>query len=919
MTQIKLPESVEAVFPLSPTQQGMLYHSLHSAGGGVYLGQHSLELNNVDGRCLDEAWEAVVNRHSGLRSLFAWRGLSKSVQVIHKVVDTTIARVSLPAEEIAPWLAADAVDDFDLTQSPPSRTFLITPDTQSDPDNLRSIFVWTRHHLLVDGWSAHLVLSDLQDAYSAFVKGDQWLPQPAPKFASYIAWLQKSDLEKSRSHWSGVLSGLEPRQELEAIKTPLIDSVGSARTERTLSLEVTQQLQESRLHDGLTLSTLVHGAWAAVLANVAKQGDQQHLLFGSTIAGRPVDLPESQAIVGNFINTIPVVADLAAGNTVSSWLQGIQVQIAESSLHGHVAKRDMLAAAGLAPATPLFSSVVVFMNYPKAGALEGELAITAASYDEHSHYSLALLVEPGERLQLILIHDLAEIDTQMADYLLDQVVKKLTALPNTFQLSVDDFLQVGNHSTPRLASSDLTEPVTDVVSALLKTTQEFPTRNALSIHNQTMSYAQLRHVVGALAERLQNMGVGAGSNVVIVMPRSLEGLAAIWAVLWLNGTYVPLATGSPSARIKEVVESCAAEVLISDSAYDGLGVRHLHIDSIEEFQAETGSDAKTIGGDAERVPPNGLPEMQNIAYRIHTSGSTGEAKSVAVNHSHLGHSVAARLQYYGHTAYRFALFSPLAFDSSVAGIYWTAVTGGELVLVPDDVIQNPVATADYLLEHQVNALLTLPAVYTALLASASQEFLDSLQLVIVAGEACPADLLSAHKKSAKNATLVNEYGPTEATVWCTAKKYTPGMNSEYATSSLPIGQPIPGARCQVVNTDGEPCAEGVVGELIVDGPIVAMPNRPSGEYATGDLVQALPNGDLLFRGRKDQQVKVRGHRVEAVAVEAGVLSHPAVEACAVVAQRSPPSINTVALNKALNRLATAQALELLQEVESNDA
>lgn len=919
MTSKKLPDSVEAVFPLSPTQQGMLYHSLHSAGSGMYLGQHCLTLNNVDADLLDKAWQLVVARHSGLRSVFAWRGLSNSVQLVHASTQAQIRRVTLPESDIESWLAADAVEDFNLTDSTPSRTALITPEHQADPNNTRTLFVWTRHHLLVDGWSAHLAIGDLQSAYAALLKEATWPNELAPRFASYIGWLQNSDNEASKAHWAGVLSGSQLQAELETIKAPYNAGGGTRRVQRGVSSDLLSTLEQCRKRYGLTLSALIHGAWAAVLAALT---DAESLVLGSTIAGRPADLPDSQSIVGNFINTMPVVLDLTPDQPLANWLQSMQLQIATSSAHGHVSKRDMLLAANLPPASPLFSSVVVFMNYPKVDSATGGLDIIQSRYDEHSHYPVALLVEPGKQLDLILIHHVSEVTPEVGDWLLDSVAENLARLPDALTGSTADFLNAGltnshGKSSNGSVSTVLTEPAIDVVRALRTTVDTCPDRCALSIGDQRLSYRQLHTMLTAVAGRFASLGVGAGSNVVVVMPRCVEAMVSIWATLSLEATYVPLATGSPMVRIEEIARDCAATLVVSNVALPEFGVQQIRFASYAEFSEEFNSEGARTIAEGRGFPPT--LGAQNIAYRIHTSGSTGKAKSVPVNHFQLAHSLAARLQFYGKTSYRFALLSPLAFDSSVASIYWTAAAGGELVLVPEDVVQNPSVLSAYLKQHDVNALLTLPAVYAALLAVAPANYLDTLELVIVAGEACPADLFLTHSQNAMNTTLVNEYGPTEATVWCAAKKFPPGKELEFGTSSLPIGKSIPGVTLSVVDAANEPCPEGVIGELVVHGHIVASPNRDDGGYATGDLVQSLPNGDLVFRGRKDQQIKVRGHRVEASEVEAGIVSHPGVDACAVVARTSAPSTNISVLNAALGRLSTAHALALLQEVETKGA
>lgn len=909
-----LPDNIEAIFPLSPTQQGMLYHSLHTPDSGMYLGQHCLELVDVDDTLLQQAWTAVVARHASLRTLFAWRGLSKSVQLVLTSAPSDFGRHTLAETDLAAWLAADAAQDFDFAQTPPSRVNLITPLAQPTDGGTRVWFVWTRHHLIVDGWSAQTVLAELQAAYTALVRHEPWQPRVAPSFATYIGWLQKAPTQASLQHWHTTLAPLTDRtrtSELSALKTPILGEAGTRRIEAQLSAAITATLEACRKPHGLTLSTLVHGAWAAVLARDAQDTP---LVFGSTISGRPTDLPDHDRIVGSFINTIPIVAELTSrstGYSLAAWLHDLQSQILSGSQHGHISKRDMLSATGLPSWSTLFSSIVVYMNYPQAATDAGELRINQSRYDEHSHYALALLVVPGDQLTLIMIHDRSEIDDQTADLLLAQVKQRISAMSTALSHTFADYLLADTGSPQNLPSVALVEPIVDVVSCLRRTVHENPTRTALRDAEHHLTYSELGSLTQSLAGRLQAMGVGKGASVLIAMPRTIDALVAIWSILSLRAAYVPVSPDSPVARLNAIASACDAILVIAPQAIAGLEPTCLELPADPAGATGTGTSSREVTDFLAR----GKPNEADTAYRIHTSGSTGTAKSIAITHRQLSHSLAARIQFYGRKRYRFALFSPLAFDSSVASIFWMAATGGELVLVPEAVVQNPITTATYLLEQKVDAFLTLPSVYDALLACAPPALLQNLRLVIVAGEACPAGLLQTHNAHCPNAALVNEYGPTEATVWAVAKRHEPKSTAAYQSATLAIGQAIPGCQLRVINAAGDLCSPGAIGELVVYGPTVELSHRQDGGYATGDLVQALPDGDLVFRGRRDQQIKIRGHRFEASEVEATLLGYPSIESCAVVLQQVSLAADIDALDHALNQLTTAQALALLEEVE----
>ena len=257
----------------------------------------------------------------------------------------------------------------------------------------------------------------------------------------------------------------------------------------------------------------------------------------------------------------------------------------------------------------------------------------------------------------------------------------------------------------------------------------------------------------------------------------------------------------------------------------------------------------------------------------------------------MAHSLASRRQFYGDEAVTFGLFSPLAFDSSVAGLFWAVACGGCLVIVDEELVMRPRETVDYLVRQRVDTYLTLPSVHRALLDTANSALAGVLKTVIVAGEACPSAILAEHRSALPGVSLVNEYGPTEATVWCAAQRFEADDPQISGEAYLSVGRAIPGAELSIEDDSGRPVPTGATGELVVGGPIVAAPNRGDGRYATGDLVSANTAGEIFFRGRKDQQLKVRGHRVDPLEIEAALVAVPGVAEAAVLLvrpDRAPP-------------------------------
>lgn len=857
---------VDAIFPLSPTQEGMLYHTLRSPNDGVYLGQHTLELRRADSKLLREAWRLITQQHGALRSLFAWEALSRPVQVVYEEIEPEWHEISLEhsPETLTDWLALDAKRGFQIDAMPASRVTVVR--TAGD----HSLFVWTRHHLMMDGWSAHIVLGELHAAYTAMSRREQWHPRPEPGMAAYIAWLQQQGSAASAAYWRQTLSGVPVNPGLEAIRSPGCGGQSTRRINRLLEPYQTGLLRQCATTHHLTLSSLVHGAWAAVLGSF---NETAPVIFGSTVSGRPAELADREWIVGNLINTVPVVADATSQLPMCEWLRQLQAQIATSARHGHVSYREIIAAAGADPGVSLFDTIVVFMNYPRNLAQHSALEVVRDEYDEHSHYPVAVLAVPGEKLELIVIHDPKIIPADQADRLLSTLTDALSTLPATINQPATSFFEQVRPNASDLRYTPLHIEPRVVTACFAEAVSRHGSRAAVRDGNRTLTYTELEQETKRFGRELAAMGVVPGDRVIIMMPRSSEAIAAVWAVLLLGCVYIPLPPETPKRRLGSICREVTARVIVSDRPRDIPNV--LVPGLMERDRSDFEFDRAVPLGDA---------------YTIFTSGSTGTPKGVTVSHQQLAFSLASRLQYYGANPVNFGLFSSLAFDSSVAGLFWTVATGGCLVIVDDHLIMSPRDLVPYLVRTGVDTLLTLPSVHRALLSAADARLAQQLETVIVAGEPCPASLLAEHTRHLPKVTLYNEYGPTEATVWCSARRFTSADHAG-AEPYLSIGSAIPGVSLSVRDNAGQPVPRGATGELVVGGPTVAFVNTADGQYATGDLVSMDGAGELLFKGRKDLQFKVRGHRVDPHEIEAALSEHPDILECAVRVARpsgAPP-------------------------------
>lgn len=407
-----------------------------------------------------------------------------------------------------------------------------------------------------------------------------------------------------------------------------------------------------------------------------------------------------------------------------------------------------------------------------------------------------------------------------------------------------------------------------------------PNASAIVAHDGQLSYLELNRRSNQLAHYLQSLGIGPEMRVGIALPRSGEMIIAMMAVLKAGGVYVPIDLSYPPQRFKYLAEDSRISVLLTHRAVpEGLNPE-LTIISLEKRRSDIAKLSESN--------PDSKCDTANLAYIIYTSGSSGQPKGVMVSHENLIRSTNARVGYYSRPPARFLLLSSFAFDSSVAGIFWTLLTGGGLWLPPEGTQRNIARINEFILHGKITHLLLLPSLYKSLLLQPTYDAFGSLETVIVAGESCSSDLVAAHARHLPKVMLYNEYGPTEATVWCTVHQ----IDSTKDASSVPIGKAIPEMQVHILDQDMSTVESGEVGEIYIGGPQLArgylerpdwtaekfVPNpfhgaRGSRLYRTGDLASHNQDGDINFLGRADMQVKIRGYRIELGEIESALREH----------------------------------------------
>jgi amino acid adenylation domain-containing protein len=899
---------VEDIYPLTPLQQGMLFHTVYAPGSGAYVEQVGFTVRDpaFDPGAFERAWQRVAERHPVLRTAFAWEEMEEPVQVVQRRVAVPVERLdwsgASPRERgdrLDAFLAEDRRRGFDLLAAPLMRLALIR--TGADEWRVQ----WSFHHLLLDGWSLPRVLDEAL-AFEADARAGAETHRPRPRpFRDYVLWLRRQDPAAAESFWRGRLAGVEAPTPL-GIDRP---APAGAADEPGRWAEETVHLPAGTMaalvalarRARVTPGALVQGAWALLLARYSGRDD---VVFGAVVSGRPAELPGVEEMVGMFINTLPVRVRVDEDAPLLPWIAELHARQVETGAWEHVSLTAVQGWSDVPREQRLFESILAFENYPVgggAGEAGGRLAIHDPRVTERTGYPLTVVASPGDGLALRAIYDTARFGDAAVRRMLAQWGTLLGAMAADPERPLRDLplLTPTEREAAVAAGAPLRTdwPAGRTITALF---DEAAARHpdALAVvypETPALTYRELDRRAGVLARRLRAAGVGPDSRVGLLLDRSSDMVVGMVAILRAGGAYVPLDPQHPVERLAWMLKDCGARVLLAQESLRDL----LPAAGVEVISFGTG----LVGGPggAELAPAPVGPD--GLAYVIYTSGSTGEPKGVAVTH-------AAVLRLVCDTDYteasaddRVAQLSNAAFDAATWELWGALLAGARLVGIPRDTALDPDQLADALREQGVTQAF-LPTALFHRVAGARPDAFAGLRYLIVGGEAMDPTRSAAVLEMGGPAMLVNGYGPTEGTTFST---WHPVRGDEDRAAPLPLGRPVANTGAYVLDARLEPVPPGVPGELYLSGPGLARGylGRPAltaerfvphpfavhpGErlYRTGDRARWSEDAALEFLGRADQQVKVRGFRVEPGEIEAVLQAHPGIRSAAVVARDDGP-------------------------------
>ncbi|RWU21428.1 non-ribosomal peptide synthetase [Pseudomonas alkylphenolica] len=887
--------ALDDLYPLSPMQQGMLFHALYSQGSGDYVNQMQVQVRGLDVARFREAWAHTLQAHDSLRSGFIWQGdLPQPLQFVRRQVELPFAELDWREHadlDAALHALADSerARGFDLQQAPLLRLCLV----RTDADTYQ--FIYTNHHILMDGWSYAQLLGEVLERYHGQVP-----VAPAGRYRDYIAWLQAQDAQVGETFWRTQLAQLEAPTQLApvlaAVAAPSSND-GPARATHALTLTPAHSagLVAFARRSKVTVNTLVQAAWLLLLQRYTGQSS---VAFGATVAGRPAQVAGAERQIGLFINTLPVMGHPQPALTVGQWLAQVQAQHLAMGEHEATPLFEVQRWAGLG-GEALFDTLLVFENYPVGEALQRQadsgLHFGPVRSHEQTHYPLALAVELGESLYLGFDYAARQFSHEAVARLaahLVHVLEQFAADPSRCLGAIalplaSEVAEVARRNTSSGQGDGLL-----VHQRIAQWARQTPEQVAVVQGEHSLSFAELDRRANQLAHALVARGIGPEVRVAVGVRRDAQLLVALLAVLKAGGAYVPLDVNYPAERLSYLLEDSNAALLITDSSLAAavqlparlqvLQLKQLNLDGLPT------------------VPPAERVLADNLAYIIYTSGSTGLPKGVAVAHGPLAMHCERIGQRYGMSSTDCELlFMSFAFDG--AHERWlTALTHGGRLLLRDDSLWTPEQTFDALHRHGVT-VAAFPPVYLQQLAQVAEQRGNPppLRIYCFGGDAVPQASFELARRALKPQFIINGYGPTETVVtpliWKAAASDTCG--AAYA----PIGDRVGERSVQVLDAALNLLPDGLAGELYLGGYGVARGylNRPGltaerfvpdptgtvgGRlYRSGDLVRQRASGIVDCLGRIDHQVKIRGFRIELGEVEACLQAQAGVRDAVVVA------------------------------------
>ncbi|MCG8312779.1 MAG: amino acid adenylation domain-containing protein [Pseudomonadales bacterium] len=938
VTNRKLPPHIQSVLPLSSTQKGMLFHSLYAPDSGVYIVQLNFVLQGpLDKDSFDQTWQQLALNHDVLRTAYAWDNLETPLQVVGRKVtipcehqDLSLQSGEAQQQKITDYLENDRLQGFILSKAPLLRVccFQLAND--------RFQVICSYHHLLFDGWSLPLLLAQWRKTYlqssttaaASATSATFSSLSSIGQYGDYINWLQRQNKDAAIDFWRQQLKPVNeptllvnsPVQSLEQHNKPVVEICETVPHKTLSGLKKLAQQQH------LTLSSIVQGAWAILLNRYCQQDT---ITFGLTRSGRPAQEPNLQHCIGLFITTLPMVVDFSQDMPIVAFLKQLQKNYIAQQNYEFLGQADLRETGS--QDNNLFDSIVVFENYPSPESTENDaIKISQVKVSEQTHYPVSLFAIADEQLTLRLLVDNNKVDKKQAH----TWIKQLNKILASFSALTDETTLQSAYALPSLFDLDIRcEKEQQQINVINNTTADIPAntidqiilaqaskgKNKVAIVDNMgeIDFYSLGQQVYALSSVLIAQGLKPNERIGICVSRDRNMVIALLATLRIGASYIPLDPEYPVARLQHMLTDSSAVAVITDESSATIldfwqGKKINCNKQSAELVEEQYLEYQDIEDPDSRQSIQALPSnhsLDSTAYVIYTSGSTGLPKGVEITHKNLVNLLESmKLRLATSEDCRWLSVTTLSFDIAMLELLLPLMVGGTLVIATSQDGRDPERLKQLIQNHNINTLQATPSSWRMLQqAQWNNNPIQSQRLTLLSGgEALSTDLAEFLLNNCTQ--LWNVYGPTETTIWSGALQITPELLSQQQSRqlnnlsvvNLPVGQPLANTGFYVLNKHMQPVPVGASGELCISGEGLSPGylNRPElnqekfidtafGKlYRTGDQVTQREDGLFDYIGRYDQQIKLRGYRIELSEIEQQLNALPLVHQAAVIIKNS---------------------------------
>ncbi|MDX9669520.1 MULTISPECIES: non-ribosomal peptide synthase/polyketide synthase [unclassified Pseudomonas] len=902
-----VPVARDGALPLSFAQQRLWFLAQMEGANTAYNIPVALRLRGrLDDAALQRALARIVARHETLRSRFAQ--FNDEAQVLIAPVDTgLLLRVEdlrqhpQPDETLQALIQGEASGPFDLQDDPLIRGRLVR---LADDHH---VLLLTLHHIISDGWSMGVLTRELMALYQAFSHGQpDPLPPLALQYTDYAVWqrrwLSGEVLQRQSEYWQQTLAGAPALLMLPTDRPrPAQQDYAGSSVAVVLDERLSAGLKALGQRHGVTLYMTLMSAWAMLLSRLSGQSD---VVIGSPVANRT--RAEIEGLIGMFVNTLALRIDTSGELSVEALLARVKAQTLLAQAHQDLTFEqvvEVIRPVRSLAHSPVFQTLLSWDGLESPALALGELTLEGVAEPSHfAKFDLSLnLSESNGVIRGSLEYATALFDETTVQRFVGYLQRLLQAMVANDQAVLEHAPLLAQEEQQRLLvefnATDVGYDLQQTIHGLFEAqVQRSPQAPAVVAGELALTYAELNARANQLARHLRELGVQADSRVGICVERGLDMVVGLLAILKAGGGYVPLDPAYPLERLAYMLEDSAPlAVLVQGSTRSLLGDVAVPLIDLDQPQWQVlPTDNLAV---AELTP-------QHTAYVIYTSGSTGQPKGVINEHSGVVNRLLWMQDAYQLTAADTVLQkTPFSFDVSVWEFFWPLMTGARLVMARPEGHKDPLYLSEIIEREHITTLHFVPSMLDVFLAHADTARCGGLRQVMCSGEALPGSVVRRFKQQLPGSELHNLYGPTEAAVDVTAWNCAGPL--EQTPDNTPIGKPIANTRMYILGAQQQPVPHGVVGELYIGGVQVARGylNRPelSAErflddpfqangrmYRTGDVARYLPDGNIEYLGRNDDQMKIRGLRIELGEIQARLTQIDGVQEAAVLAREDVP-------------------------------